>query len=55
MENRAVFLALGVNLEGHKEVLGLWTGATVQLCIVHLVRNSLNFVSWKEHSFWRWT
>ncbi len=92
MENRAVFVALGVNLEGHKEVLGLWTSATegaklwlqiltelrnrgvqdiliacvdglkgfpdaiqavypkaqVQLCIVHLVRNSLHFVNWKE-------
>lgn len=92
VENRAVFVALGVNLEGNKEVLGLWTSATegaklwlqiltelrnrgvqdiliacvdglkgfpdaiqavypktqVQLCIVHLVRNSLNFVNWKE-------
>jgi putative transposase len=28
VENRAVFVALGVNLEGHKEVLGLWTSAT---------------------------
>ncbi len=92
VENRAVFVALGVNLEGHKEVLGLCTSATegaklwlqiltelrnrgvqdiliacvdglkgfpdaiqavypkaqVQLCIVHLVRNSLHFVNWKE-------
>jgi putative transposase len=92
VENRAVFVALGINLEGQKEVLGLWTGANegarfwlgvltelrnrgvkdiyvvcvdglrgfpqaietvfpkaqVQLCIVHLVRNSLNYVSWKE-------
>ena len=92
VENRAVFVALGVNLDGQKEVLGLWTSATegaklwlqilteirnrgvrdilmacvdglkgfpeaiqavypnaqVQLCIVHLVRNSLHFVNWKE-------
>ena len=92
VENRAIFVALGVNLEGNKEVLGLWTSATegakfwlqilteirnrgvqdiliacvdglrgfpdaiatvypktqVQLCIVHLMHNSLNFVSWKE-------
>lgn len=92
VENRAIFVALGVNLEGNKEVLGLWTSATegakfwlqiltelrnrgvqdiliacvdglkgfpdaigtvypkthVQLCIVHLMRNSLNFVNWKE-------
>ena len=92
VENRAVFVAIGVTQEGSKEVLGLWTSATegaklwlqiltelrqrgvqdiliacvdglkgfpdaiaaafpkttVQLCIVHLVRNSLGFVNWKE-------
>jgi putative transposase len=92
VENRAVFVAIGVDLGGQKEVLGLWTSATegakfwlqilteirnrgvqdiliacvdglkgfpeaiqtvypktqVQLCIVHLVRNSLQFVNWKE-------
>ena len=88
---KAVYLAVGVNLAGHKEVLGLWIAqtegakfwlqvvtelknrgvqdifiacvdglkgfpeaietvypkASIQLCIVHMVRNSLNFVSWK--------
>ena len=92
VENRAVFVALGINMEGQKEALGLWTGggegakfwlgvltelrnrgvrdiyvvcvdglrgfpqaiesvfpqAQVQLCIVHLVRNSLNFATWKD-------
>jgi len=92
VENRAVFVAIGVTQEGTKEVLGLWTNATegakfwlqivtelrnrgvreiiiacidglkgfpeaietafpktiVQLCIVHMVRNSLAFVNWKE-------
>ena len=92
VENRAVYVAIGINLEGQKEVLGLWTSAnegakfwlqvltelqnrglkdifiacvdglkgfpqaietvypktTVQLCIVHLVRASLNYVNWKE-------
>ena len=92
VQTRAVYLALGVNLEGHKELLGLWIGekegskfwlsiltelknrglqdilitcvdgltgfpeaiasefpkAEVQLCIVHMVRNSLRYVSWKE-------
>jgi putative transposase len=92
VENRAVYVAMGVDLEGRKEVLGLWTNAnegakfwlsvltelknrgvkdmlivcvdglkgfpqameavfpqaTVQLCIVHLVRASLKYVSWKE-------
>jgi putative transposase len=92
VENRAVYVAMGVDLEGRKEVLGLWTSSNegakfwlgvltelknrgvkdvliacidglkgfpqavetvfpqtkVQLCIVHLVRASLNYVSWKE-------
>jgi putative transposase len=92
VETRAVYVAIGVDLEGRKEVLGLWTSsnegakfwlavltelrnrglkdvliacidglkgfpqaveavfpeAKVQLCIVHLVRASLNYVSWKE-------
>ncbi len=91
MQNRAICVAIGVNMEGTKEVLGLWTstnagakfwlqvpteiknrGVTdiliacvdglkgfpeaieavcpkteVQLCIVHLLRHSLNFVSWR--------
>jgi putative transposase len=92
VQNRAVYVAIGINLEGQKEVLGLWTSASegakfwlqvltemhnrgvkdifvacvdglkgfpqaieavfrntqVQLCIVHLVRHSLNYVSWKQ-------
>ena len=92
VKNRAVYVAIGVNLGGSKEVLGLWTSdhegaklwqqvlteirnrgvedifiacvdglkgfpeaielmypqAQVQLCIVHLVRHSLNYVSWKQ-------
>jgi putative transposase len=88
---KAVYLALGVSLNGDKELLGLWVAQTegakfwlqvvteiknrgvqdifiacvdglkgfpeaieavfpktsVQLCIVHMVRYSLNFVSWK--------
>ena len=27
VQNRAVYVAIGVNLEGYKEVLGLWTSA----------------------------
>jgi putative transposase len=90
VQNRAVHVAIGVNLEGNKDVLGLWTSGhegakfwlqvltelrnrgvediacvdglkgfpaaieavyprtQVQLCIVHLVRQSLNYVSWKQ-------
>ena len=90
---RSMYVALGVNLEGHKELLGLWLADTegakfwlsvltelrnrgvediliacvdglkgfpeaiaseypqtqVQLCIVHMVRNSLRFVPWKDY------
>jgi len=90
--NKAIHLALGVNMEGQKELLGMWitenesakfwlsvmtelqnrgvkdifiacvdglTGfpeaieavfpkTRVQLCIVHMVRNSLSYVSYKD-------
>ncbi len=89
---KTVYVALGVNTEGHKELLGLWLAETegakfwlsvltelknrgvedvfvacvdgltgfpeaintvfpmaqVQLCIVHQVRNSLKYVSYKD-------
>jgi putative transposase len=92
VENRAVYVAIGISLEGRKDVLGLWTGASegakfwlsvlmelrnrgvkdiylvcvdglkgfpqaiesvfpkaqVQLCIVHMIRASLNYVTWKD-------
>jgi putative transposase len=92
IENRAVYVAIGIRMDGTREVLGLWTANTegakfwlmvltelrnrglldiliacvdglkgfpeaieavypqaqVQLCIVHLVRNSLNYVGWRE-------
>jgi len=92
VRNKAVYVALALNMDGDKEVLGLWIeqtegakfwlkvinelktrgvqdiliavvdgpkgfpetiGAifpqtTVQTCIVHLIRNSLCFVSWKD-------
>ncbi len=92
VENRAVYVAIGVGMNGQKEVLGLWTSgnegakfwlavltelknrgvkdvliacvdglkgfpqaiesvfpeARIQLCIVHVVRASLNYVNWKE-------
>ena len=96
--NKAVFLALGINLDGQKELLGMWMAENegakfwlnvltelknrglqdiliaclakqcfsglkgfpdaiasvyphtdIQLCIVHVVRNSLRFVSWKDY------
>jgi len=92
VRNKAIYVAVGVNLNGLKEVLGLWVAQTegakfwlqvitelknrgvqdifiacvdglkgfpeaietvfpkteVQLCIVHLVRHSLNYVGWKQ-------
>ncbi|MCO1337154.1 transposase, partial [Microbulbifer sp. OS29] len=91
--NKSMYVALGVNMEGQKELLGLWLAETegakfwlsvltelknrgledvlitcvdglkgfpeaiaaeypnakVQLCIVHMVRNSLKYVSWKDY------
>ena len=92
VESQAVYLALAINLQGQKELLGLWVGEAegakfwlsvltelknrgvqdifiaavdglkgfpdaieavfpktqVQLCVVHLIRGSLRYVSWKE-------
>jgi len=91
--NKAVYLALGVNMEGQKELLGMWLSETegakfwlnvltelqnrgvkdiliacvdglkgfpdaintafpetqIQLCIVHMVRNSVKYVPWKDY------
>ena len=91
--NKAVYLALGVNIEGHKELLGMWISENegakfwlnvltelqnrgvkdiliacvdglkgfpdaintvypetqIQLCIVHMVRNSLKLVPCKDY------
>ncbi len=92
VQNKSVYLALGINMDGEKELLGLWMAQTegakfwlsvmtelknrglqdifiacidglkgfpeaieavypqtqVQLCIVHQVRHSLRYVSWKQ-------
>jgi len=92
ISNLAVYLAIGINVDGLKDVLGMWIAKTegakfwlgvltelknrglndifiasvdglkgfpdaietvypdtqVQLCIVHMVRNSLKYVSWKQ-------
>jgi putative transposase len=96
VSNKAIYVVIGVNMQGNKEVLGLWAGphganaegakfwlqvltelknrgmadiliacvdglkgfpeaiatvfaeAQVQLCVVHQVRGSLNYVSWKQ-------
>lgn len=91
--NKAVFLALGINTEGQKELLGIWLAENegekfwlsvltelktrgvqdiliacvdglkgfpdainsvfpqthIQLCIIHMVRNSLKYVAWKDY------
>lgn len=92
VRNKAVYIALGIHVDGNKEILGLWIEQTegakfwlrvmnelkhrgvqdvliavvdglkgfpeaitavfpqtvVQTCIVHLIRHSLSFVSWKD-------
>lgn len=92
VKNKAVYVAVGVNMDGLKEILGLWisqnegakfwlqvlteiknrgvqeifitcvdglTGfpdaiqavfpaTQIQLCIVHMIRNSLKYVPWKH-------
>lgn len=92
VRNKAVYLAIGVTMQGNKEPLGLWIARTegakfwlqvvtelknrgvedifiacvdglkgfpeaiasvfpetqVQLCIVHMIRNSLTYVAWKQ-------
>ena len=92
VKSKAVYTILGLNMDGHKEVLGLYQGdsesasfwlqvlndlrqrgiedillasidnlrgfadaiesifpkAEVQLCIIHQIRNSLKYVSWKN-------
>jgi len=91
--NKAIYLALGVNMEGHKELLGMWISENegakfwlsvltelqnrglkdvliacidglkgfpdaintvypqtqIQLCIVHMVRNAMKYVPWKDY------
>lgn len=90
--NKAAYSVLGINMEGHKEVLGIWIGGNesakfwlgvlndlknrgvediliackdglsgfsdaissafpkteIQLCVIHQIRNSLKYVSYKE-------
>ena len=52
IQNKAIHVAIAVNLAGHKEVLGLWAAvypkAEVQTCIVHMARASLSYVNWKQ-------
>ena len=50
--NRPVYVAIGVNLEGGlkglPDAIGVtWPEATVQTCVVHLVRNGLRYASRK--------
>lgn len=91
--NKSLYVALGIAMDGHKQLLGLWLAETesasfwlsvltelknrglqdiliacvdglkgfpqaieaeypqtkIQLCIVHMIRNSLKYVSWKDY------
>lgn len=92
VKNKALYLAIGINMEGNKDILGMWMSVNegakfwlsvvnelknrgiqdifiacvdglkgfpeainavfpqtqIQLCIVHMIRNSLNYVPWKD-------
>ncbi len=50
-------MALGVLPDGTRDIPGLWIentegavfpATTLQTCIVHLIRNSLDYASWKD-------
>lgn len=44
-----ILIACVDGLKGFPEVIEtVYPNAEMQLCLVHLVRNSLNFVSWKQ-------
>jgi transposase-like protein len=91
--NKSIYLALGINMDGQKELLGMWLAENegakfwlsvltelqnrgvkdiliacvdglkgfpeaiqsvypetqIQLCIVHMVRNSIRYVPWKDY------
>ena len=58
--NKSLYFALGVNMDGYKELLGMWIspdeGAKLWLSVlteihnrgVHMVRNSVAFVTWQQ-------
>src|SRR5665213_2178505 len=56
VQRRALYLALGVTLDGERDVLGgfpeaieaIFPKTTVQTCIVHLIRASLKYVPRRE-------
>ena len=55
VSNNAVYLALGARRDGRSEgfpevINTVLPETTVQTCIVHLIRNSLNFASWKDRN-----
>jgi putative transposase len=58
--NKSLYFALAVNIDGYKELLGMWIspdeGAKFWLSVlteihnrgVHMVRNSVAFVPWQQ-------
>ncbi|MDO9761709.1 transposase, partial [Glaesserella parasuis] len=53
LQNRGlkdIFIACVDGLKGFLEAINaVYPKTKIQLCIVHLVRNSLKFVSWKDY------
>lgn len=49
--NKTVYLCVGLNNKGYKEVLGMWIGKTGSSSFwmsVHQIRNSCKYVVWKD-------
>ena len=47
VENRAVFVAIGVTLAGAKEVLGLWTSATEGAKLWLQILTEIRIAAWR--------
>lgn len=46
---RDVLIVCCDGLSGLPEVIGqIWPQALVQTCVVHLIRNSMRYASWKD-------
>ena len=44
IQNKAIYVVLGVNLEGQKEVLGLWVAQTERGTLLHSISSFFKFL-----------
>ena len=48
VDNKAAYLVTGVDIDGFKHGEATWPKAIVQTCVIHLIRASMRYVSWKD-------